>query len=304
MLIAALLQGCEATQRESLSESDSIEIREELQFREHSERERIAEHRIGDYRILLLAADPNTGLRRLEVWPASATSEPVRPAFEFDGQNLKTDKEYDREFQEEYLPFGVDIVGGSEPEIIVWERSGGNWCCTTHHIISLGEQVDLVQSIELKYSETTGWWEQDGDENWTLLASDWTFVSWKARGVPYSATGPLVLAEQSGVFVPSEKHMSREPVDRVSLETQASEIRGWMDEGVNDPQARLAQAMLDLMYSGQRYAASVLLDLVLPEGHPLRQDFENGFFSQLALSPWWPAVSKFNDPGVVGLGSE
>src|SRR5690606_18572570 len=150
-------------------------------------------------------------------------------------------------FQQEYLPFDVDIVGGPEPEIVVWERSGGNWCCTTHHIISLGEPVVLVQSIALEYGENPGWWEQDGEGSWTLRARDWTFVSWRARGVPYSATGPLVLAEQGGVFVPSEKHMSREPVDRATLEAQASELRNLFDEDSESPQANFAQAMLNLM---------------------------------------------------------
>src|SRR5690606_17426675 len=132
---------------------------------------------------------------------------------------------------------------------------------------------------------------------------DWTFVSWRARGVPYSATGPLVLAEQGGVFVPSEKHMSREPVDRATLEAQASELRNLFDEDSESPQANFAQAMLNLMYSGQREAADLLLDLVLPERDPLREDFENEFYSQLATSPWWPAVSEFSDPGVIGAGS-
>jgi len=267
---------------------------------EYAEPELVTEQKLGDYLIRIIRLHPNQIEQRLEIWTKDQGVLSAEPSFVFEGGTLMISPE--QATGSEYaLPYGVDVIGDSSPEFIVREWSGGAHCCFTDYIISLRASI-TVQSIDLGHGEQAAW-KQDQDGEWVLHAKDWTFSYWEASFAG-SAVVDIVLAGQSEVFVPSEKHMKRVPVDRTTLEAMATELSTWMDEGQDDPKARLAEAMLDLMYSGQREAASVLLELVLPKGHPLREEFETRFYNELSLSPWWPAVSEFSDPGITDAKSE
>lgn len=234
--------------------------------------------------------------QRLEVVTLSHDIESVEPALVLQGGTLLTAHEQELIYGDSSLPFGVDVVGNSSVEIVIREWSGGAHCCFKDHIISLGPRVRLIQTIDLGHSDTSEW-ERDQNGQWIVHAADWTFAYWEASFAE-SAVVQMVLAAQDGKFVPSQEHMKTEPVDVQSLDARASEIRESMLEEPTRWKVRLGGAMLDLMYSGQREAAAVLMDRVLPAQDSRRESFETDFYGELSRSPWWPAVSQFDDPGI------
>ncbi len=256
----------------------------------------IAEHQIGNDLIRIIRLHPDQIEQRLEVVTLSQDIESVEPAFVLEGGTLLTAHEHELIYGDSSLPFGVDVVGDSSVEIVIREWSGGAHCCFQDHIISLGPQVRLIQSIDLGHSDTSEW-ERDQNGQWIVHAADWTFAYWEASFAG-SAVARLVLAAQDGNFVPSQEHMKTEPVDVQSLDTLAREIRESMVEEPTRWKVRLGGAMLDLMYSGQREAAAMLMDWVLPADDSRRYSFETDFYGELSRSPWWPAVSQFDDPGI------
>ncbi len=70
-----------------------------------------------------------------------------------------------------------DITGDGVQDVVISSYSGGAHCCSSTHIYSLGNEFQLLDTIESKHSD--GRFEDlDKDEIPEFIANDWTFAYW------------------------------------------------------------------------------------------------------------------------------
>ena len=183
-------------------------------------------------------------------------------------------------------PVTESITGTATPHLAVTGWSGGAHCCFTLHIIELGPQPRLVQSIDAGHSGVDLFSQMDGDPALEIALPDWSYASW-----PHDfATSPVprvIMRWDGRQYAPSAKLMRAGTMlyqmqDRRQPET---------DE---ETMGAIFQDTLDMIYAGRMKAARTLLKQLLPPT-PDNRKLEQAFFNcKLPASPWWPFIAGLN----------
>lgn len=252
----------------------------------------LQEARTEDRTIRVVRIDELVGIDRLEVWSRTSTSEREQLLYAFSGERYS----FGDDAADGNTPVNVDINADPFTEVVVREWTGGAHCCFTDHIISLGPDVRIIESIPLGHAGNARW-EIDESGRWIMRTHDTTFAYWRTA-FAFSPMPTLMLADLGGRFGASELHMVKEPLMRSVVESEAQRIRPMLEIERSGWDIHLASIMLDWIYSGRREGAWRLLDLVLPSGHAERFSFEQEFRSELESSPWWEDIRMFEDPGI------
>lgn len=184
-------------------------------------------------------------------------------------------------------PVGENVTGGTTPQLVVTGWSGGSHCCFTVHLVDLGAQPRLVQSIDAGHTDVDLFNQFDDDPALEIGLPDWSFANW-----PYNfATSPVprvILHWDGQQYVPSAKLMRAG-----TMLYQMQERRQPHSE--EETVSAIFQDTLDIIYAGRMKAARTLLKQLLPPT-PDNKRLEQAFFDcKLPSSPWWPFVAGLNN---------
>lgn len=184
-------------------------------------------------------------------------------------------------------PKGENVTGGGTPLLVATGWSGGAHCCFTLHIIDMGAQPRLVQSIDAGHSDLDLFVQLDDDPALEIALPDWSFAYWPGSfgGSPV----PRVILHWDGQkYVPSAKLMRAG-----TMLYQMQDRRQPQSE--DDTIQAIFQDTLDMIYAGRMKAARTLLKQLLPPT-PENKRLEQAFFDcKLPSSPWWPFIAGLNN---------
>lgn len=184
-------------------------------------------------------------------------------------------------------PLGESVTGGTTPQVVVTGWGGSPHCCFTVHIIDLGAQPRLVQSIDTGHSGEDLFRQIDDDPALEIALPDWSYAYWLG-GFDNSPVPRVILHWDGHQYVPSAKLMRAG-----SMLYQMQERRQPQSE--EESVGAAFQDTLDLIYAGRMKAARTLLKQLLqptPDNKRLEQLF---FDCKLPASPWWPFVAGLNN---------
>ena len=184
-------------------------------------------------------------------------------------------------------PVGENITGGATPMMVVTGWSGGAQCCYTVHIIDLGAQPRLVQSIDVGHSDAALFNQFDDDPALEVGLPDWSFVNWPFGDFATSPVPRVIMDWDGQQYVPSSKLM-RAGIMLYQLQERRQ------PHSEQEIIGAVFQDTLDMIYAGRMKAARTLLKQLLPPT-PENKRLEKEFFDcKLPSSPWWPFVAGLN----------
>jgi len=191
---------------------------------------------------------------------------------------------------------GSDITGDGRPDLVVSEYTGGANCCHRVHVFEIGDQFRYIQTIDALHSDLADFENVDGDPALELPMVDWTFAYWRA-GFLESPAPRVVLKYDGSRYAMAPNLMRKPPLSQDEFVQVATEIAASLEAELaeqREPGNRLAQRMLDLIYSGNMEQAWELADLSWPKGDGGKAAFLRDFRSQLATSPFWDELQAMN----------
>jgi hypothetical protein len=180
-----------------------------------------------------------------------------------------------------------DLNSDGIPDWAVISWSGGAHCCRTLHIISLGEEPILVDSLKLEHSPFLGFEDMDGDGQVELTVDDWTFAYWNAP-FALSPAPKIILSLRADGFHLRPDLMHRPPPTEEKLQEWIKEIHDhpdW-DRENGTPPPLLWGRMLDLIFQGQSEVAELLYEDAWLDDFPGKETFRIEFFEALFSSEW------------------
>lgn len=194
------------------------------------------------------------------------------------------------------LRMGSDITGDGRPDLVVSEYTGGAHCCLRFHVFEIGDQFRYIQTIYAEHGNLVDFENVDDDPALELPMADWTFAYWPAGFV--ESPSPMVVLKYNGTRYEMAPNLMREaPLSQDELVQVATEIAASLEAELaaqRIPGSRLAQQMLDLIYSGNMEQAWELFDLSWPKGDGGKAAFLRDFRSRLATSPFWDELQAMN----------
>lgn len=196
-------------------------------------------------------------------------------------------------------PIGADITGDGQPKLVVESFSGGNHCCHTYYVFSIGDEFRLVT----KLGGPGTFADLDHDGIWEFRTFDDTYVrlpgvSMAARPIP-----EVTLRYVNGQYVVATDLMRAPAPPTEALNRQAEEFRNqyqklWTDTGKlqGDDLSVLWTQMLDLTYTGHETLARDLFDKSWPEGVPGRGRALHQFAKVVSRSEYWQQLAAAPEP--------
>ncbi len=203
--------------------------------------------------------------------------------------------------------FGPDLTGDGQPNLAVWEYTGGAHCCSLLYLFEVG--ADFRFLLEFFSGEGAAQLEPvPGGGPWEICLADDTFAYWKS---PYCAwqPAPVILVRENGRYRVGADRMLKPAPPLVELRERARKI--WAEharyrpaaadgageapvlvEGIDisrydQPPPGIWGVMLELIYSGNPQAAWEFYDLACPDPLPWKAEFAEDFRRQLASSPYY-----------------
>jgi len=213
-----------------------------------------------------------------------------------DGYSFRIGSLYEDEKSHSLVRIGSDITGDGRPDLVVSEYTGGAHCCYQVHVFEIGDQFRYIQTIDAQDSDLADFENVDGDPALELPMVDWTFAYWRA-GFLESPAPRVVLKYDGSRYAMAPNLMRKPPLSQDEFVQVATEIAASLEAELaeqREPGNRLAQRMLDLIYSGNMEQAWELADLSWPKGDGGKAAFLRDFRSQLATSPFWDELQAMN----------
>ena len=200
---------------------------------------------------------------------------------------------YDHDLLNLLVRMGKDITGDGVPELVITEWSGGNHCCLTIHIFTIGNKFRKIGEIWAMHSTTTEFDDLDHNGSLELILRDWTFAYWNS-GFADSAAPEIILRHREGEYILATDLMRKRAPTRRDLSEKVERLwrEGWPKD--SKPPSALWREMLDFIYSGNADVAWQFLAMVWPPEVPGKEKFLRQFQAQLAESPYWPQIREFN----------
>ncbi len=194
---------------------------------------------------------------------------------------------------------GEDITGDGVPNLILRRHAGGNHCCRTYHILSIGgwHGIDLVTSIEAGNSDAI-FEDQTGDGRLECILKDWTFAYWNTC-YTCSPAPEVILRYRRGAYVVAADLMAKNAPTEDELTQLARQVR---EDPIGSPwnssevSVDYWAEMLNLIYTGHEDLAWRFADEAWPKARPGKDEFLAEFRSRLAESPYWPAIRAVGMP--------
>jgi len=215
----------------------------------------------------------------------------------------------------DFIRNGQDLTGDGIPNIVVYHWSGGWHCCNTVYIFSLGDELELIDTLDLMDSEFH-FEDIDSDGVWEIVARDYTFAYWNASFVISPA--PRIILRYDGAHYRLALDLMAKPLPPPAEEKKAVRIseamcadgirawrmRGWcvtvpfrgdvycfqsiVPEGMGDTcvAAPFWRYMLRLIYEGHPQEAWRFLDRYWNGGGAKKRLFVRDFKEQLIKSPY------------------
>lgn len=280
---------------------------------------RRTEARFGDYKVIISESDENElrggELSRVEIFKGKT------PVYEMSGHRFFIGSYRGEDEKKECAtPIGMDITGEGQPDLVIFEWTGGAHCCHLFHIFEIGTTFRHIQTIDLEdfndYGE--GFKNLDGDPALELLRRDYTFAYWN-ECFAGSPAPEVILKYSEGQYKMAPNLMKKLPRRQAELYETAAKIRSmrdwkdpeaierghqsglWKVPGPNYPKvvpSDLWREMLTLIYTGNMAQAWKFCDLAWPEGMSGEQEFLEAFKAQLKTSPYWEQIQNMNKPRI------
>jgi hypothetical protein len=247
------------------------------------------EIRVGDYTVRVLVRQEE-GLSRLEIDRHGRRLAEIESAHFYVGALPgETRGGFERDLT---LPRpGTDVTGEGDPNLVVYEHSGGTHCCYRVHLFAVGEQFRRIDSI-YGGDSAPRFLDVDDDGKLEVQAHDWTFEDW---GPSFASTPyPLVLLEfQRGSYRPSERLMRTPAPDSAALTNEALRVRDdptWQRFVRASP---IWEPVLALLYGGHRRKAWEFFEQAWPPDVPGRDGYRAAFERELRKSPYWRQIATW-----------
>lgn len=198
------------------------------------------------------------------------------------------------------VKMGNDITGEGQPDLVISEWSGGANCCLTLSIFEIGPTFKKFGTIDAEFGDSGPHFIPDKSsktKSLAILLYDWTFANWNTDFGDSPAPKVMLRFIDGAYRVAPDLMRASLPND---LQATAASVRNydgskkggaWPDADVS-PQ--LWGRMLDLIYSGHADKAWKFLDAAWPPNLKGKDAFGLDFRSQLAKSPYWPAIKVMN----------
>ena len=185
---------------------------------------------------------------------------------------------------------GTDITGDGVPDVVVQAFTGGLHCCSQAIILSLGDSLADLGSIDGADGEVE-FEDLDGDSLPEARVGDWRFAYWRDYPFVETEAPSVILKFRDGAFRPACDLMRDDPPDERTLRQRARELsRGWV---AGDPPPDLWGYAVDLVYAGHPDLAWRFLDLAWPTRVPGKDEFVRDLKDRLNGSPCWsPAPER------------
>ncbi|HLO76107.1 MAG TPA: hypothetical protein VK196_06600 [Magnetospirillum sp.] len=188
-------------------------------------------------------------------------------------------------------PVGQNVTGDGQPQLVVTGWSGGAHCCHTVHIIDLGEQPRLIQSIDAGHSDLDLFAQLDDDAALEIALPDWTYAYWPGS-FALSPVPHVVLEWDGRQYTPSAR-LTRNGSMYYRMQDEQMQNRR-QPTSPEEQVAAIFQDTLDMVYAGRMKAARTLLKQLLPPTPENKQLQQVLFDCKLPSSPWWPFVAGLN----------
>lgn len=181
---------------------------------------------------------------------------------------------------------GRNITGGSEPNLVVGDWSGGAHCCTTYRVFSLGSNMKLLATIKALDDENAHFAELTGDTIPEFVLRDYNFAY--AWGSFVESPAPkVVLRYTKGGYHPSPELMRRPRPSEKAFEELVRECRkAWTPGSANVP-VMVRESMIDLIYAGHTELAERLSRETWPASGPEMGAFLEDLYRTLSTSPYY-----------------
>ena len=193
---------------------------------------------------------------------------------------------------------GANVIGGSEPNVLVYRHTGGARCCHEVDVFELGSEVRKLDSLYGGDAPVL-FYDVDGDGVIEATLRDGIFAYWRAD----FAESPLVTVRltfdrQSQRYRLAAALMRKLGPSPADVPKRAERLRvdsGWSMDGRARVAPALWAAMLDYVYSGQIPAARQLMDLSWPSGLDGKAAFYDELMKcQLRYSAFWSDIADLN----------
>lgn len=258
----------------------------------------VDEHVFGDYRV-----------RLYDVWEDPAATEFRAMSFEIlrgdqrvfsdEGWRLRvcgTNATPDSEAADAGLPpIGTDITGDGQPDLVIYDYSGGAHCCSSFYLFEIGAAFRHIQTLDAAHSEGITFVNLDADPALEIAMLDWSYAyRWSCFAC--SPVAEVLLKYDGVIYTAAESLMRLPPPTPEELHALADEVRrldNWSPD-IPIPTPAMIGHMLSLVYSGNRFYAWVLMEMVWPDGGAAKETFADEFETALAESPYADAIARLN----------
>lgn len=198
------------------------------------------------------------------------------------------------------VPAGAvrDLTGDGVPELVVSSYSGGAHCCTTHWIVTLGDDGPRpVARVDAADGEAEIV-DLDRDGLPEVALADWSFAYWNASFAESPA--PRVVLRWDGAgFAPTWQGLRLPPLDPAALDAEAAAVRAdaaWTERSF--PPVAYWATLLDLLYAGHGAEAARFAEAAWAGDALGRAVFLRSLTDVLYRSPYGPAVIDQNRDAV------
>jgi len=194
------------------------------------------------------------------------------------------------------ITIGKDITGDGEPNLVVYEYTGGAHCCHIYHVFQLGENLRFIGTLNGESDEGLSFYDDNEDgipEFWTC---DSTFEYWKT-GSAWSPKPWVALEYKNGQYRLSKRCMYDPHLSEKDIKVKADNARTncfKTFEKYHEPDTMLWETMLELIYSCRGDLAKIYIDLAWPKQLSGKKEFIKEFIQQLAESPYYDDLRRIN----------
>jgi hypothetical protein len=198
------------------------------------------------------------------------------------------------------IEMGRSITSEKQPNLVVWQWSGGAHCCYAFDIFQIGDTFKFIDHLETRDGVDSDFKDLRGDGNLELIMYDWTFEYWHTSFV-FSPAPTVILRYLDHKYRPDLELMHKPAPTEQHLQRMAKELKSkfadaakFIDDDKWSAPPSLWGKMLDLIYSGNMDSAWKLWNLSWPTNHPNKELFLKDFIEELQTSPYYKDI---NQPG-------
>jgi hypothetical protein len=170
------------------------------------------------------------------------------------------------------------------PDVIVMTFTGGVHCCSQATILSLGDTLRILGTINGADGEVE-FYDPDDDGILEIKVGDYRFAYWREYPFVETQVPEVILRFRGGSYQPACDLMADDAPTQAQLDRKARALTDGWSQG--DPPAGFWGYAVDLIYSGHADIAWRWLDRAWPAGISGKSDFLNDLRETLRGSPCW-----------------